>query len=83
MLRGYIERNVDASLFKVARNVLPKIGELQSGARRIGKFLTGFVVIPAKIEHQPADRIRGVDAVVKNGIPGAVALDDLVFAKGF
>jgi hypothetical protein len=56
---------------------------LQSGARRIGKFLTGFVVIPAKIEHQPTDRIRGVEAVVENGIPGGVALDDLVLAKSF
>jgi len=29
---GYVERDIDAALFKVARNILPEISELERSA---------------------------------------------------
>ncbi len=42
-----VERNVDASFFEIARNVLPEIGELQRGASLVRQLLTGFIAIVA------------------------------------
>ena len=81
VLRGDIQRNIDAAFFKVARNVLPKVGELQRGASCIGQFLALFIAIPTEIEHQAANGIRRIDTVVENGLPGGIALDDLIVPK--
>src|ERR1700746_3852231 len=37
--RGDIERNINATLFEVARDILPEIGQLQCGAGGVGKLL--------------------------------------------
>src|SRR5882762_6337118 len=83
VLRGHVQRNVDAAFFQVAADVLPEIGQFQRGTRRVRKLLARLISVPAKIKHQPADGIRGIDAVVENRIPGGITLDGLVLTKSF
>src|SRR5580704_5389321 len=78
-----IERDVDAALFEVARDVLPEIGELERGAGGIGEMLTFGVAIAAEVENETADGICGVDAVVDDYVPVGIALDGLVLAERF
>src|SRR2546429_3862232 len=47
-----VKRNVDAALFKVARDVLPEVGKLQGGAGRVGKALALLVTIAAEIRSE-------------------------------
>ena|SRR6516162_1541038 len=76
-----VERDVDAAFFKVARDVLPEVGKLQGRAGRVGKALALLVTIAAKIKDQPPDRIGGINAVAKNGVPIGVALGRLILSK--
>ena len=80
---GDVERDVDAAFFEIARDVLPEIGELERGAGRVGEMLAFGVAIAAEIENEAADGIRGVDAVVDDGVPIFVAFYELILAKGF
>src|SRR5579859_6264917 len=82
MRGGDVERDVDAAFLEVARDVLPKISELERGAGGVGKMLAFGVAIAAEIENETADGIRGVDAVVDDGVPVGIALDGLVLAEG-
>lgn len=79
---GDIERNIDAAFFEVAIDVLPKIGELESGAGGVRQRLALFVAIAAKIEDEAADGIRGKNAVADHGVPSRITLDGLVLAEG-
>src|SRR5215472_6856296 len=47
--RGRVERNVDAALIEVARNVLPEVRELKRSASCIGKALTLLVAVAAEV----------------------------------
>ena len=76
-----VERNVDATLFEIARNVLPEIRQLQCGAGEIGKLLALGVAIAAEIQHQAAYRIRRIHAVVEHAIPRGIALHSLVLPE--
>ena len=38
-------------LSKIARNILPEVGELQRGAGRIGKLLALTVTVAAKVQN--------------------------------
>ena len=69
-----IERNIDAALLEIARNILPEIRKLQRRAGVIGKPLPLFIAVIAKIQHQPANRICRVDAIVEQIVPGAIAI---------
>src|SRR5262249_28066254 len=51
VVRGNIERDVDAALVEVARNVLPEICELEGRTRGIGKALALFVAIATEVEN--------------------------------
>src|ERR1700730_40627 len=77
-----VQRDVDAALFEVARYVLPEIGELQSGAGRVGEELSLFIAIAAEIEDEASNRIGGVGAVIKDSGPGGVTLYGLILTKG-
>ena len=68
--RQRFQRNVDAALFQIARHILPEIRELQRRARRVGKLLALGVAIAAQIQHQAADRIRRIAAIIEHVIPG-------------
>src|SRR5260370_4469255 len=81
--RGDIERNVNAALFEVARDVLPEIGELQCSAGGVGELLALLITIAAEIENEAADGIRGIDAIVQDRVPSGITLHRLVLAKGF
>ena len=83
MSGGFVERYIDATFFHVARNVLPKIGELQRGAGGVRKALAVLIAVSAKIEDEAADGIGGIFAVVEKRGPVGVALDFLILAKGF
>ena len=69
-------------LSQIARNVLPEIGELQRRASGVGKPLALGVAIAAQIQHQPADGIGRIAAILEHVVPGFVALHGLVLAKG-
>src|SRR6266851_1906621 len=71
-----------STIFDVARNILPEIGELKRGASGVGKTLALFVTIAAKIEDQASDGIGGIDAIIQHRIPSGIALYGLVLAKG-
>ena len=83
MRGGDVERDVNASLFEVARDVLPEIRELQRGAGCVGELLALRVAVAAEVEGKVADRIRGVNAIVEDGVPIGIALDGLILAKSF
>src|SRR5579859_7142557 len=83
VLRGHIERNIDAAFFEIARNVLPEVGKLQRRASRIGKLLTLRVAVTAKIKHETADGIRGIEAVADHLVPSLITLGGLILAEGF
>src|SRR5690348_12803503 len=76
-----IKRNIDAAFVQVARNVLPEIGKLQSGAGGVGKALALLVAIAAEIEDQTAHGIRRIEAVAENRVPIRITLGRLVLAK--
>ena len=76
-----VKRNVDAALFKVARDVLPEVGKLQGGAGRVGKALALLVTIAAEIKDQLPHRVGGINAVAKNGVPISVAVGRLILSK--
>ena len=81
MAREEIERNVDSVFLEIARDVLPEIRELQRGASGVGKCLALGVAVAAQIEHEAANRIRGIAAVTEHVVPGGVARDGLILAK--
>src|SRR5260370_3099232 len=81
--RCNIQRNVDAAFFQVARDVLPEIGELQCSAGGVGKTLALLVTIPAEIEDEASDGICGIDAILKDTIPGRESLYGLFLSKPF
>src|SRR5436309_15015830 len=83
MGRGHVERDVNAVLFKIARDILPEIRELQSGAGRIRESLTLFIAIAAEIEDEVTDWVRGISAVVENRIPTWITLHSLVLPESF
>src|SRR5690348_1580180 len=75
------ERDVDAALLEVAADVLPEVRELQRGASGVGERLTLGVAVAEEIEHEAADRIRGVAAISDDIVPGFVAMNGLVLTK--
>ncbi len=83
MRGGDVERDVDAAFFEIARDVLPEIRELERGAGAVGEMLAFGVAIAAEIENEAADGIRGIDAVVDDGVPIFIALYELILAEGF
>src|SRR5207249_4372204 len=78
-----VKRNVDAALFKVARDVLPEVGKLQGGAGRVGKALALLVTIAAEIKDQLPHRVGGINAVAKNGVPTATLIGTPFLATAF
>ena len=75
-------RQVDAADVEVAGHVLPEVGQLQRRADAIGQSRPLRVERLAQIQHQPADRVGGVAAVVEQLLEGLVALDALVLLEG-
>ncbi len=69
VFRQGIQRDIEAALFEVARNVLPEIRQLQRGASVIGELLPRFVAIVAEIKNEAADGIRRVHAIVEQRNP--------------
>ena len=78
-----VERNVDAALFEVPRNVLPEICQLQRRASGVRKLLPVLITIAAKIKHQAADGICRIDAVADHGVPRRVTPDGLILTECF
>src|SRR5438128_607685 len=76
-----VERNIDAILLEIARNILPEVGQLESGASEIGERLPLVVVVAAEIKHKAPHRIRRVTAIRYDGIPRGIAMHRLVLAK--
>ena len=76
------ERKINSAFGIVDGDVLPEIGELQSGAGVIGELLAFGVVIAAEIEDEMADRIGRVTAVGENIVKGFETGDGLVLAEG-
>ena len=72
------ERDVDAVLLQIHRDVLPEIGELQRRAGGVRKALPLGVRVAAQIQHQPSHRIRRIAAVAEQLLPVAIARDGLV-----
>ena len=83
MLRSDIERDVNAAFFQVAGNVLPEIGKLKCGAGRVRETLALAIAIAAKIKDEPADWIRGIEAVADHLVPGLIALGRLILTESF
>ena len=81
VLAQRIERNVNAALLEISRDVLPEIGELQSGAGGVREALALRVAITAQIEHQAADGVRRIAAIAKHAVPIGIAVHHLVLAK--
>ena len=48
----------------------------------VAELLASFVPVPAQIQDQPSDGIRGVSAIVQKLLPGSVAGLRLVLAEG-
>ena len=63
---------------QVHRDVLPEIGELQRRAGGVGEPLPLGVAVAAQVQHQPADGVRRIAAVVEQLVPVSVARDGLV-----
>ena len=78
-------RDIDSALEVVDADVLPEVGELQAGAGCVGKFEILFSRLgghfSAGVEHQAADGIGRVAAVVDHAVHGFVARNTLVLAK--
>jgi hypothetical protein len=55
---------------------------LQCRASCVGERLARGITISSEIKDQPANRIRGVTALVEHGLPIFVAMNGLVMAKG-
>ena len=81
MSRERVERNIDAALFQIARNILPEVCELQRRTGKVREFLTFGVAIATKVKHKMPDGIRGIDAIIEHVVPGSIAADSLVLAK--
>ena len=81
MLGEFFDRNIDAALFEIARNILPEIRQLQGGAREIRETLPLVVAVIAQMKDQPPHGIRRIDAVVENPVPCGIALSLLVLTK--
>ena len=84
---GYAEalhvvlRKVDAVLGPVDADVLPEVGELKRGTRRIRQAEALFVCVAAGVEDEAADGVGGVAAVAEHVLHGCVARDELVLPK--
>ena len=71
-----LRRQVDAPELEVARHVLEEVHELEPGADRVARRdELGVVEPPQHAEHEPADRIGRVDAVLAQVVPGLVLGD--------
>lgn len=81
-----VERDVDAvALDEVAADILPEVGELESGADVVGEAEEiGLCFWRVAVEHQDdaADGIRAAGAVIEQLIPGFVASDALILLEG-
>src|SRR5581483_520104 len=75
-------RQIDASLGKIDRDILPEVGELQAAADEIGKLLALRVPIAEEIQDQAAHRIGGVPSIVEQGGHRREALEVNVAAEG-
>src|SRR5690242_18636722 len=80
--RHHIQRNVYTVLQQVDRDILPEIGKLQGRTGGIGETLSFGVRIPAEIEHQPADRVRGIPAISEELFEIGVTRDALILDEG-
>jgi hypothetical protein len=61
---------------------LPEIRELQRGANMVGQCRPPGIVRLAEIQHQSADRIGRISAVVQQLIVAVISLDPLVLLEG-
>src|SRR5438477_1636145 len=74
-----VARDVDAvKLVEITANVLPEVGELQGGARAVGKLLPLRIAIAADVQHKPADGVGAAAAIVEELLEPVVACDALV-----
>lgn len=78
-----ILRQVDAALLNIDTNVLPEVGELQTGAGVVTEKEESIVAITAEFKHEAAHGVGGVDAIIEDLRPIAVAGSRLVVLKGF
>ena len=77
--RPLLGRQVDPPEREVARDVLQEVDQLQAGADVVReRDQLGIVRAAEDAEHEPADRIGRVDAVVLEVGPGRVLRDPLV-----
>ena len=76
-----IERQIHAIFFQIDDHVLPEIGQLQRGAGGVRQFLARRVAIAAQTQHQPADGIRRIAAVLEQLFEILVAGDLLVLLE--
>ena len=61
-----LQWDVDAAYRVVARHVLPEVGELERGARRVGEQHVLLGCIAEDVEHHPSNGVGGVVAVVED-----------------
>jgi len=81
MLGSDIERNVNAAFFQITGNVLPEVGKLKRGAGRVRQTLAFAIAVATKIKDEPADWIRGIEAVTDHLVPGLIALGRLILTE--
>ena len=66
MLFEQIERQIDPIFRPIDRHILPEVGELKRGAGGIRQFEQRGVTIAAQAQHQAADRIGGIAAILEH-----------------
>jgi hypothetical protein len=59
-----LARQVDAAFAEIDGEVLPEVRELERGADVVGARLALGVGVAEEVQHEVADRVRGVHAVV-------------------
>jgi hypothetical protein len=73
-----LARKVDAANVTVARHILPEIGELETGARKIGEPSIRRAVTPAQVQNEVAHWIGGPRAVIEELVVRVVVEDSLI-----
>jgi hypothetical protein len=78
---GYVKRYVDSALTEVTADILPEIGQLESGAGGVRGVLAPGITAATEKKNEAAYGIRGIAAIGEDGFPGAIARGALVLAE--
>ncbi len=76
------QRNINASLGIIHGDVLPEVGQLQSGAGVVGELLALGVAITAQVEDEMAYGIRRIAAIGEDVFESLETSNGLVLAEG-